>query len=78
MFIILLTFAFTTILYAFLLWLAARRVVRHLQEAPEGVKALTEHLLVPLLGRKPTEEPQSAPTTAVVKPGPKPTKGALV
>jgi hypothetical protein len=38
------------------LWLAARRVVRRLHDHPEGVSALTTHLLVPLIRRTPGDE----------------------
>lgn len=53
MFLIFLTFILTTGLYGGLLFLAGRRVARHLQGNPEAVKAVTEHVLLPILGRKP-------------------------
>jgi hypothetical protein len=49
---VLLTFVVTTGVYAGLLVLAFRRVAWHLQGHPEAVKAVTEHVLLPLLGRK--------------------------
>lgn len=52
MFPIFLTFALTTALYGFLLWLAGRRVAKHLQGNAEAVKAVTEHVLLPILGRQ--------------------------
>lgn len=56
MFLIFVTFVLTTALYVGLGFLAFRRVSRHLQENPAGVAALTEHLLIPILGRKPESE----------------------
>lgn len=56
MLLIILTFLLTTALYGFLLWWACRRISRHLQGNPEGVKAVTDHVLLPLLGRPPVEE----------------------
>jgi hypothetical protein len=53
MFLAFLTFLLTTALYGVLLGLACRRVSRHLQGNPEGVRAVTEHVLIPLLGRRP-------------------------
>jgi hypothetical protein len=38
-----------------MLW-AWRRLADHLKDNPEGVAALTTHLFVPLLGKKPPEE----------------------
>jgi len=64
---VLLMFTLTTLLYGVCLWFAARRIARHLQGNGEGVKAVTDHVLVPLLGRK------AAPTSTVQK-----TKGSLV
>jgi len=49
------TFLFTTGLFGGLAWWACRRITHHLRENPEGVAALTTHLFVPLLGRKPEE-----------------------
>ena len=57
MFAIIVTFSLTTIVYASLMWLACRRVVRHLRGNPEAVKAVTEHVLLPMLGRKPEQKP---------------------
>jgi hypothetical protein len=49
---ILVTFVLTTVLYAGLgLWGLAR-VIRHLQTNRAAVQAVTEHVLMPLLGRK--------------------------
>ena len=54
MFVVIMTFSLTTGIYASLMWLACRRVVHHLRGNPEAVKAVTEHVLLPMLGRKPT------------------------
>ena len=56
MLLIILTFLLTTAFYAMLLWLAVRRVLRHLQGNEEGIRAITQFVLVPLLGRRPDEE----------------------
>lgn len=56
MFLIVLTFVMTTAIYGTLLWLAVRRVSRHLQGNPDGIKAVTDHVLIPLLGRRPDAE----------------------
>jgi len=49
---ILVTFVLTTVLYAALGAWGIRRLTRHLQSNPEAVKAVTEHVFMPLLGRK--------------------------
>ncbi len=54
--LMILTFLITTAFYGFLLWLAVRRVSRHLQDNIEGVKAVTDHVIIPLLGRRPNDE----------------------
>ncbi len=56
MFLVSLTFLLTTAVYGTLFWLACRRVSRHLQGNAEGVKAVTDHVLIPLLGRRPEGE----------------------
>ena len=62
MILVLLSFLLTTAGYGFLVWLAVRRVVEHLRECPEGVAALSEHLLLPVFGkRKPEEVPEPEP-----------------
>ena len=49
---VLLTFMATTALHFVLLILAVRRVARHLQGNDAATKAVTEHVLLPLLGRQ--------------------------
>ncbi|HTU92890.1 MAG TPA: hypothetical protein VMF69_22610 [Gemmataceae bacterium] len=56
MFLIFMTFLLTTAAYGALLWLACRRVLRHLKGNPEAVKAVTDHVLIPLLGRRPDDD----------------------
>lgn len=58
---IFLTFILTTCLYGTLLFLACRRVAIHLQGNPEAVKALTEHLLLPVLGRQAEKKTDDEP-----------------
>jgi hypothetical protein len=53
-----------------LLWCVWRRLAEHLTENPEAVSALTNHLFVPLMGRK--ARPQQNP--AVNAPGNAPAK----
>ena len=59
--VVLLTFVATTGIYCGLLVLACRRVARHLQGHPEAVKAVTEHVLVPLFGKRREEEEKKKP-----------------
>jgi hypothetical protein len=68
--IFILTFLGTTALWGFVLWLATRRVVHHLRGNPEGIAALTAHLLVPLLGRReePKQDDADVPHPEVAKP----------
>jgi hypothetical protein len=61
MFLVLLTFLLTTALYGGLLWLACRRLSRHLQGNPDAVKAVTDHVLIPLLGRRAEGEKPLSP-----------------
>ncbi len=61
MLLIILTFLLTTALYGALLWLAVRRILRHLQGNEEAVKAVTDHVLIPLLGRRPEDESECPP-----------------
>jgi hypothetical protein len=60
-FLVFLTFLLTTALYGGLLWLACRRVSRHLQGNPEAVKAVADHVLIPLLGRRQEGGSQPSP-----------------
>ncbi|HZZ78895.1 MAG TPA: hypothetical protein VFE62_10280 [Gemmataceae bacterium] len=45
------TFIATSALYASLAALALHRVARHVQRNPEGLHAVLEHVLVPMVGR---------------------------
>jgi hypothetical protein len=51
------TFILTTSVYAFILWVACRRVVSHLRGNPEAVQAVTEHVLLPMLERPAKKKP---------------------
>jgi hypothetical protein len=62
MFLIFLTFVLTTAVYGLVLGLALRRISRYLQSSPEGVKAVTQHVLIPLLGRPLEQESERLPT----------------
>jgi hypothetical protein len=57
-------FLLTTALYGSLLFFAFRRVFAHLQGNAEATKHVVDHVLIPLLGRK--------PQAAVEKETPKP------
>ena len=61
---IFLTWLLTTIVYGALIWFGVQRVVRHLKNNPDGVKAVTEHVLLPLLGKSaepPLQEASNPP-----------------
>jgi hypothetical protein len=63
---ILVTFLLTTLLYVGLGVWGFMRVIRHLQANRAAVQAVTEHVLMPLLGRKsePVEKRKSLPRDA--------------
>jgi len=42
-------------------WLACRRITKHLQGRPDAVKAVTDHVLLPLLGKTPADDIPFAP-----------------
>jgi hypothetical protein len=44
-----------------LTWFIWLRLGDHLKENEEGVRALTKHLLVPLMGKKAAEAPEPPP-----------------
>jgi len=50
----------TTALYGALGCLAFRRVAAHLKDNPDGVRAVGEHVIIPLLGRKLPQEIEKA------------------
>lgn len=61
------TFVLVTAVYAGVLWFGFRRVAMHLRGNQEATKAVVEHVLIPLLGRKPEasvedEEDQPKPS----------------
>jgi len=49
---VLLTYVLTTAIYGLLGLLAFRKIACHLQNNPEAVKAVTNHVLLPLLLRQ--------------------------
>jgi hypothetical protein len=53
---LILTFLFTTVLWLGVLIFALRRVILHLKDNPEGCQAISEHVLVPLFGRREEKE----------------------
>jgi hypothetical protein len=57
MLLIFLTFLVTTAFYGGLLFLVCRRVAMHLQGNADAVKAVTEHVLLPVLGRQGEQKP---------------------
>jgi hypothetical protein len=72
MFLILVTFLVTTAIYVALLALVLRRVARHCQGNDTATRAVTEHVLLPILGRAPDQR------AAEQKPSVQKTKGTLV
>ncbi len=61
MLLIFVTFLLTTALYVVPAVWAIRRVSKHLQQNPNGVQAVTEHVLIPLLGRRRDDESEQEP-----------------
>jgi hypothetical protein len=72
MFLILVTFLVTTTIYVGLLALVLRRVARHCQGNDTATRAVTEHVLLPILGRAPEQK------VTEQKPSGQKTKGTLV
>lgn len=62
MILVLVTFVVTTGIYLGLLVLAFRRVARHLQGHPEATRAVTEHVLIPILGKQRDEAETHEPS----------------
>jgi hypothetical protein len=48
----LVTVILTSAAWAGLLWFMLRRVVQHLRSNPDGVKAISEHIFIPMFKRK--------------------------
>jgi hypothetical protein len=59
MVLVIMTFILTTSVYVCLMWLACRRVAHHLRGNAEAVKAVTEHVLLPMLGRQAEQKPSA-------------------
>jgi hypothetical protein len=55
MFLMFLTFVVMLSGFAVLVWFGFHRIALHLRGNPEATKAVVEHVLIPLFGRK--EEP---------------------
>jgi hypothetical protein len=56
-----LTFILTTAFYAFLvIWFVVRPIAEHMKENAEGAKALSEHVIVPVFGKRQREQEHSA------------------
>ena len=58
MFLILVAFVATV---GAVLWFGCQRVAVHLRGNPDATKAVVEHVLIPLFGRKPERDDESAP-----------------
>jgi hypothetical protein len=58
---ILMTFVLTTVLYVGLGVWGLMRVIRHLQTNRAAVQAVTEHVLMPLFGRKAEQAEKKKP-----------------
>jgi len=50
--VFLLTFLGTMGICALLAWVGCRRVLSHLEDNPDGCRAVMEHVVLPMLGRK--------------------------
>jgi hypothetical protein len=61
--LVLLTLVVTTLIYLSLFALALRRVASHLRGNAEAVQAVTEHVLVPLLGRQKGDAEKKKPVS---------------
>jgi len=62
MFLILVAFIATV---GVLIWFGCQRVGLHLRGNPDATKAVVEHVLIPLFGRKPEWDDESAPDDAL-------------
>jgi hypothetical protein len=58
---IVITLAVFNAALAALAFLAVRRLMAHMRRTPEAVKAITEHVLLPLFERRPEEPPPAEP-----------------
>jgi hypothetical protein len=58
MILVLLTFLLTAAGFGFVVWLVVRRIVEHLRNCPAGVAALSEHLFMPVIGKKQEYAPE--------------------
>jgi hypothetical protein len=57
MILVIMTFILSVAVCACLVWRAGRRVAHHLRGNPEAVNAVTEHVLLPMLGRQDEQKP---------------------
>jgi hypothetical protein len=58
MFLMFVTFVVTLAGLGVLAWLGFRRIALHLRGNPEGTRAVVEHVLIPLFGRKEELKPE--------------------
>lgn len=61
MFLMFLTFVVMTATFAVLLWFGFHRVALHLRGNPDATRAVVEHVLIPLFGRKDEPEFETLP-----------------
>jgi hypothetical protein len=61
--LMLLTFVITTVIYSSIFVFALRRVTSHLRGNAEAVQAVTEHVLVPLFGKKKDDADKKKPVS---------------
>lgn len=64
MFLAFLTFLLVTASFLAAIGFALYRVANHLRGNEEATKAVVQHVLLPLFGRKPEVEPESEPEPA--------------
>jgi len=63
---VVITFVLTSAAYGAVTYLILRRIAEHLKGNPEASKAFSEHVLIPVLGRKAVakKEPEPVPSVA--------------
>lgn len=69
MFLMFLTFVLMLAGMAALIWLGCQRVTMHLRGKPEATRAVVEHVLMPLFGRKQAPEFETLPDGFDPRPG---------
>lgn len=74
---ILLTFLMTTLAWLVLLGFGLRRLAFHLKGNEAAMQAVTQHVLLPLIGKTPVEPEEEHPPIELFKPAPTDVEPAL-